>query len=55
MNSCLNYSNYGNYSNLNLDNIQIWSAELSQYEVNWLKYNLKIPVIPQKENKDEQG
>lgn len=39
----------GNHQARNID------AELAQYEVEWKKYHLKIPVIPQKENKDEQG
>jgi len=28
-------------------------AELAQYDVEWLKFNIKIPVIPQKETTDE--
>lgn len=37
----------GNHQARNID------AELAQYDVNWLKYHLKIPVIPQQEIKDE--
>jgi len=28
-------------------------AELAQYDIEWLKFNIKIPVIPQKETTDE--
>ena len=37
----------GNHQARNID------AELAQYEVEWLKYHLKIPVIPQKEQTNE--
>jgi hypothetical protein len=37
----------GNHQARNID------AELAQYEVNWLKYHLQIPVVPQQEIKDE--
>lgn len=37
----------GNHQARNID------SELSQYEIEWLKYNLKIPVIPQKEKTNE--
>jgi len=39
----------GNHQARNID------AELAQYEVEWLKYNYKIPVIPKEEETDEQG
>lgn len=37
----------GNHQARNID------AELSQYEVEWLKYTYSIPVVPQEEIKDE--